>query len=69
MQMLLLSLKNDRWPLLFESEDPGEEWKLFCELRNKLPKTLLFITKDLNSAIVHVINSNQGHALYSVTSY
>ena len=24
MQMPLLTLKNDRWPLLFESEDPGE---------------------------------------------
>ena len=67
MQMPLLSLKNDRQPLLFESEDPGEVWQLFCELQNKLPKALLFITKDLNSAIVHVINSNQGHALYSVT--
>ena len=50
MQMPLLSLKNDRYPLLFESEDPGEVWKLFCELQSKLPKALLFITKDLNSA-------------------
>ena len=48
MQMPLLSLKNDRLPLLFESEDPGEVWKLFCELQNILPKALLFITKDLN---------------------
>ena len=24
----------------------------FCELQNKLPKALLFITKDLNSASV-----------------
>ena len=38
MQMPLLSLKNDRLPLLFESEDPGEVWKLFCELQNILPK-------------------------------
>ena len=50
MQMPLLSLKNDQKPLLFESEDPGEMWKLFCELQNKLPNALLFITKDLNSA-------------------
>ena len=48
MQMPLLSLKNDRLPLLFESEDPKEVWKLFCELENILPKPLLFITKDLN---------------------
>ena len=27
-------------------------WKLLCELQNKLPKALLFITKDLNSANV-----------------
>ena len=51
MQMALLSLKNDRQPLLFESEDPGEVWKLFCELQNKLPNALLFIKKDLNSAV------------------
>ena len=38
-----------------QSEDPGEVWKLFCELpQNKLPKALLFITKDLNSANVFV---------------
>ena len=36
--------------LLFKSEDPGEVWKFFYELQNKLPKALLFITKDLNSA-------------------
>ena len=48
MQMPLLSLKNGRLPLLFESEDPEEVWKLFCELQNILPKALLFITKDLN---------------------
>ena len=39
--MPLLSLKNDRFPLLFESEDPGEVWKLFCELQNKLPKNFV----------------------------
>ena len=48
MQMPLLSLRNGRYPLLFESEDLGEVWKLFCELQNILPKALLFITKDLN---------------------
>ena len=42
MQMPLLSLKNGRWPLLFESEDLGEVWKLFSRLQNKLPKALLF---------------------------
>ena len=42
MQMPLLSLKNDRLPLLFESEDPEEEWKLFCELQNTLPKALFY---------------------------
>ena len=46
--MPLLSLKNDRLPLLFELEDPGKVRKLFCELQNILPKALLFITKDLN---------------------
>ena len=40
--MLLLSLKNDWQPLLFESEDSGEVWKRFCGLQNKLPKALLF---------------------------
>ena len=56
MQMPLLSLKNDRLPLLFESEDPGKVWKLFCELRNILPKALFFITKDLNwASVVHNI--------------
>ena len=52
MQMPLLSLKNDWYPLVFESEDPGVVWKLFSELQDKLPKALLFITKDLNSASV-----------------
>ena len=42
MQMPLLNLKNDQSPLLFESEDPAEVWKLFCELQNKLPKALWF---------------------------
>ena len=28
----------------------GEVWKLVCVLQNILPKALLFITKDLNSA-------------------
>ena len=51
MQMPLLSLKNDRLPLLFESEDPWEMWKLFCELQNKLLKALLFFTKDLNCPV------------------
>ena len=40
--MLLLSLKNGWQPVLFESEDSGEVWKLFCGLQNKLPKALLF---------------------------
>ena len=40
--MLLLSLENGWQPLLFESEDSGEVWKLFCELQNKLPKALVF---------------------------
>ena len=40
--MLLLSLKNGWQPLLFELEDSGEVWKLFCGLQNKLPKVLLF---------------------------
>ena len=40
--MLLLSLKNGWQPLLFESKDSGEVWKLFCGLQNKLPKALLF---------------------------
>ena len=50
MQMPLLSFKNDRQPLLFESEDPREVWKLIGELQNKLPKALLFITKDLTAS-------------------
>ena len=40
--MSLLSLKYAWQPLLFESEDSGEVWKLFCGLQNKMPKTLLF---------------------------
>ena len=40
--MLLFSLKNGWQPLLFESEDFGEVWKLFCGFQNKLPKALLF---------------------------
>ena len=28
--------------LFFESEDPREVWKLFCELQNILPKALWF---------------------------
>ena len=39
--MPLLSLKNDL-PLLFESEDPREVWKLFCGLQDKSRKALLF---------------------------
>ena len=42
MQMPLFSLKNDRQVLLFESEGPGEVWKLLCKLQNKLPKALWF---------------------------
>ena len=40
--MLLLGLKNGWQPPLFESEDSGEVWKLFCGLQNKLLKALLF---------------------------
>ena len=42
----IMGLKNDRQPLLFESECPGEVGKLFCELRNTLTKASLFIWKD-----------------------
>ena len=40
--------------LFFSSleSDFGEMWKLFCELRNILPKALYFISKYLNSATV-----------------
>ena len=47
--MVFLSLKNGWQPLLFESEDSAEVWKLFGGLQNKLQKA---ITKDLSSAIV-----------------
>ena len=45
--MLLLSLKNDWQPPLFES---GRCENSFCGLQN-LQKALLFITKDLNGPI------------------
>ena len=37
-----LSLKNGWQPLLFESEDSADVWKLFGGLHNKLQKALLF---------------------------
>ena len=49
--------------LYYSSRNNPEVWKLFCELQNKLPKALLFITKDLNSASesvqIHVYRNSQ----------
>ena len=45
--------------LNYLSRDPGEVWKIFCEIQEQLPKALLFITKGLNSAIVFHNNSLQ----------
>ena len=46
----IVDLKKDWEPLLFESEDPEDVWKLFCGLENKLRKSLLFneVTHDRN---------------------
>ena len=55
MLMPLLSLKNDRQPLLLESEDPGEMLKLFCGLQNKLQNFCYLmrqITIEMNKPIV-----------------
>ena len=62
--MLLLILKNGWKPLLFESEDSGEVWKLFCGLQNKLPKALLINEAnhdrfELSQCIVELAEENK----------
>ena len=48
------SLKNDcsLVSLYYSSLKIPERWENSCELQNKLPKPLLFITNELNSATV-----------------
>ena len=69
--MPLLSLKNNWQPLLFETEDPGEMWKLFCGLQNKLRQALLFNeANEVQNIRIELINPmysalrNSSHGLF-----